>query len=275
MIAAALLSFREGLEAAIIVGIVMAYLGKTGEVQRKAELWAGIIAAVIISLLFALLLSVMGAELEGQAEQIFEGVTMLLAAGILTWMIFWMQNKGAAVKVALETGIREATAGQHRWGLFLLAFVAVVREGIELALFLVAALFVSSALQTVAGAVIGLAAAVAVGLLVFVGAQRLDLRRFFAVTSVLLIFVAAGMVGSGAYELNEAGILPGMIKHVWSTKNILSDTSTAGSVLKALFGYSDEPPLIQVLAYAGYLVTVFSAVMLRRQRLPRPADQPA
>lgn len=275
MIAAALLSFREGLEAAIIVGIVMAYLGKTGQAQRKAELWAGVIAAIVASVLFAVLLSVLGAELQGTAEQIFEGVTLLLAAGILTWMIFWMQNKGAAVKTALEAGISQATVGRQRWALFLVAFIAVVREGIELALFLVAALFVSSALETVAGAVIGLAVAVAVGLLVFVGAQRLDLRRFFAVTSALLIFVAAGMVGSGAHELNEAGILPSLIDQVWSTRSILSETSTLGAIFKTLFGYSDQPALIQVLAYAAYLVSVGLAVLLRRQRPPRPVNQPA
>ena len=142
---------------------------------------------MVASILFAVVLSLLGAELEGKAEEIFEGVTLLLAAGMLTWMIFWMQNKGAAVKTALETGIDQATGGRQRWGLFLVAFIAVVREGIELALFLVAAIFVSSALDTVAGAVIGLALAAALGLLIFLGAQRLDLRPFFAVTGVLLI----------------------------------------------------------------------------------------
>jgi high-affinity iron transporter len=223
--------------------------------------------------LFAVALSALGAELEGKAEEIFEGVTMLLAAGILTLMIFWMQNKGAAVKTALETGIRQATDGQQRWGLFLVAFIAVMREGIELALFLVAAVFVSSALETIVGALIGLAIAVLVGLLIFVGAQRLDVRRFFAITSTLLIFVAAGMVGSSAHELNEAGILPSLIDQVWSTRSVLSETSPIGVMLKALFGYSDQPALIQILAYAMYLVTVGLAVLLRRRRRPIPLGE--
>lgn len=272
MVAALLLSFREGLEAALIIGIVLAYLGKTGQGQRKAEVWTGAAGAIIVSLVFALALFAMGAGFEGRAEEVFEGVTMLLAAGLLTWMIFWMHSKGGAIKGELERGVKAATTGRGRWGLLLLAFLAVVREGIELALFLISALFASSALATVAGAAIGLAAAVAVGLLIFVGAQRLDLRRFFTVTGILLIIVAAGMVGRGVHELNEAGVMPALIEHVWSTQSILSDDSTVGSVLKALLGYTDAPSLSQVLAYVAYLAAVGIAIV-RRQPAPERSRQ--
>ena len=275
MIAASLLSFREGLEGALIVGILLAILAKTGQGHRKADVWAGVAGAVSVSVLFALLLFGMGAELEGRPEQIFEGSTLLLAAGILTFMIFWMQDRGGGVKRDLESGIREATASQGRWGVLLLAFVAVAREGIELSLFLVASLFGSSPLETVAGVAVGLAAAVAVGLLIFVGAQRLDLRRFFSITGIVLLFVAAGMVGRGVLEFQEAGILPGLIEHVWTTRSLLSEESAAGAILKALFGYSDAPSLSQVLAYVGYLFVVASAAVLRRRRPAKPAGQPA
>jgi high-affinity iron transporter len=275
VIAASLLSFREGLEGALIVGILLAILAKTGQGYRKADVWVGVFGAVIVSVLFALLLFGMGAELKGRPEQIFEGITMLLAAGILTFMIFWMQGRGGGVKRDLESGIREATSSQGRWGVLLLAFVVVAREGIELSLFLVAALFGSSALETVSGAVVGLAAAVVAGLLVFVGARRLDLRRFFSITGIVLLFVAAGMVGRSVQEFQEASILPGLIEHLWTTQSLLNDGSVAGSVLKALFGYTDAPSLSQVLAYVSYLLVVLSVVVLRRRRSAKPADQPA
>lgn len=264
MIAAFLLSFREGLEAALIIGIVLAYLSKTGQKQRKADVWLGVFGAVVVSVLFALLLFTLGAKLEGPAEKLFEGVTMLVAAGILSWMIFWMLDRGRSIKSELERSASQAMSTDSRWALLVLAFITVAREGIELALFLIAALFASSALATLSGGLLGLAAAVIVGVLIFAGAQRLDLRRFFTVTSVLLIFVAAGLVGHGVHELNEAGIVPAVIEHVWSTKSVLSDKSTAGLVLKALFGYNDSPSLTHVLSYVGYLLVIGVAVLRRR-----------
>ncbi len=264
--AAALLSFREGLEAALIVGIVLGYLSKAGLPDRVRSVWTGVIAAAIVSAGAALALFALGATLEGAAEQIFEATTMLLAAAILTWMIFWMQRQGAGMRGKLQADVRSAAGGQGRWAVFSLAFLAVVREGVELALFLTAAVFTSSRGETLLGAAAGLLAAIAVGWLLFSGVRRLDIGKFFAVSGLLLLIFAAGMVGRGVHELNEAGIIPALIDPLWNTTSILPDTSTVGAILKALVGYNDDPSLTQALAYVGYAAVVIAALLQRRGR---------
>jgi high-affinity iron transporter len=264
--AAVLLSFREGLEATLLIGIVLGYLNRTGQAQRVRFLWAGVIVAAALSVSVAVLLFAIGAELAGTAEAVFEAATLLLATAVLTWMIFWMQDHGREVKGKLESSLGAETDRQSRWGLFSLSFIAVAREGIELALFLTAAVFASSALQTLTGAIIGLALAVIAGWMLFAGSRRLDMRRFFTVTGVLLIIFAAGMVGRSIYELAEAGLVPTLIDHVWNLKSILPDTSTVGSILQTLVGYTDDPSLLQVLAHAGYAVVVLLLLVGHRQR---------
>ncbi len=263
--AAALLSFREGLEAALIVGIVLGYLNKVGQTNQARSVWAGVIAACLVSVAVAVALFALGAELEGAAEEIFEGVTMLLAAAVLTWMIFWMQRHGRTMKGDLEKSL-QTRQGQSGWALFSLAFLAVVREGIELALFLTASVFAAGAASTLAGGIAGLVAAILVGWLVFVSTSRLDIQKFFTVSSLLLLIFAAGLVGVGIHELTEAGIVPSIIEHVWSTKSVLNDKSTVGSILKALVGYNDDPSLTQVVAYVGYAVVVIVALVAQRKR---------
>ena len=271
--AAAVLSFREGLEAVLIVGIVLSLLNRIGQRQRGRYVWLGVLLAAITSAAAGVVLFAIGAELEGTAEEIFEGVTMLLAAGILTWMIFWMQDR-RNISQELEGDVRSALDSGSDWALFWLAFLAVLREGLELALFLTAAVFASSALQTLTGALVGLALAVIAGLVLFLGIRRLDLKLFFTVTSVLLIVFAAGLVGRGVGELQEAGLIPFLVDQAWSTKALLADTSTFGAVLKALFGYVDSPSLMQVIAYVGYLAAVVLTYAARDKRRAAKAPQP-
>jgi high-affinity iron transporter len=256
MLAAALITFREGLEAALIVGIVLGYLKKTGHMDRQQGVWWGVVAAVAASLAAALGLQAVGARFEGRAEEVFEGMTMLLAAGVLTWMVFWMQAQGRRIKGQLEEEVRQAVAAEQSWALFSLAFLAVVREGIETVLFLSAAVFASSPVQTLTGGLVGLAAAVVVGWLLFAASVRLDVRRFFQVTGVLLIVFAAGLVAHGVHEFQEAGVFPILIEHVWDINPILNEKSTLGSILQSLFGYNGNPSLIEVLSYVGYYVVI-------------------
>lgn len=264
MLAAALITFREGLEAALIVGIVLGYLKKTGHTDRQRSVWWGVVAAVAVSLAAALGLQAVGARFEGRAEPVFEGVTMLLAAGVLTWMVFWMQAQGRRIKGQLEEEVRQAMAAEQSWALFSLAFLAVVREGIETVLFLSAAVFASSPVQTLTGGLVGLAMAVVVGWLLFAASVRLDVRRFFQVTGVLLIVFAAGLVAHGVHEFQEVGLLPVFIEHVWDINHILDEKSTLGSILKSLFGYNGNPSLIEVLSYVGYYVVIGLATWRRK-----------
>jgi high-affinity iron transporter len=205
----------------------------------------------------------LGISFEGRAEEIFEGLAMLLAAGVLTWMIFWMDRQGRAIQTELEKDVQRAASSGGRWAVFSLAFVAVFREGIELALFLTAATFTATAVAVVSGALLGLGAAVAAGWLLFATTARLDVRAFFRVTSILLIFFAAGLVAHGIHELNEAGIVPAVIEHVWDLNPVLDEDSGLGQILKALFGYNGNPSLTEVVAYVGYWLVVLVA---RRHR---------
>ena len=256
MLASALITLREGLEAALIVGIVLGYLRKIGRLDRQGTVWAGVAAALGVSLAAALGLKALGAEFAGQGEQIFEGTAMLLAAAILTWMIFWMSRQSRGIKGELETGITNALEGGRNWGLFSLAFVAVVREGLETALFLTAAVFTSTASETVIGGLLGLVVAVAVGWLVFAGTSRLKVSLFFQVSGALLVVFAAGLVSNAAHEFIEAGIIPAIVAHLWSTKAVLDDESALGSALHSLLGYTAEPSLGEVLSYLGYYLVL-------------------
>jgi len=259
MIASALVTLREGLEAALIVGIVLGALRKLGQADRSRPVWIGVLAAVVVSVAAGLALNALGVTLEGRAEEIFEGVAMLLAAGVLTWMIFWMQRQGRQIQAELESDVRRAVTIGSVWALFSLAFVAVVREGIETALFLTAAAFSATPAQTLIGGALGLIVAMALGWLMFAAGKRLDVRAFFRVTSILLILFAAGLVAQGVHELQEAALLPTLVEHVWDINPVLDENSPVGAFLKALFGYNGNPSLLEVIAYGIYFAVVASS----------------
>ncbi|HJW89973.1 MAG TPA: iron uptake transporter permease EfeU [Anaerolineales bacterium] len=266
MLPSYVLALREGLEAALIIGIVIGTLRKINRPELGRTVWIGSLSAAALSTLIALLLNSMGASLEGKAEQIFEGFTMLVAAGVLTWMIFWMRRQARSLKNELETGVRHAAIQAGKGALFFLAFTAVLREGIELALFLTAAALASDAQQVLTGALLGLGTAILFGWSLFASILKLDLRLFFQVTGAMLILFAAGLVAYGVHELNEAGWVPVIVEHLWDINFILDEKSTAGAMLKALFGYNGNPSLTEVLAYLAYFIGIYLG--LRREAIP-------
>ena len=268
MLASFLLSLREGLEAALIIGIVLGVLLKLKQTDLNKTVWAGAGVAVALSAIAAVGLNLLGMKFEGRGEQIFEGVAMLLAAGVLTWMIFWMHNTAPNLKAEIEAKTQKAVYGKGRNALFALAFLAVFREGIELALFLLAVQEASSPLQTLSGTVLGLAGAAVLGWVLFTSTRKLSLRGFFQVTNVLLIIFAAGMVAYGVHELNEAGIIPSVIEHVWDVNHILNEKSEVGLLLKALTGYNGNPSLTEVIAYLTYIGGIATYVFTRKQNVP-------
>lgn len=257
MLPSFLLALREGLEAALIIGIVLGALKKINHPELNKSVWIGAGSAVLVSIITAFALLGFGASFEGAAEEIFEGITMLLAAGVLTWMIFWMQRQAHNLKHDLESEVRQAASQNNVRAIFALAFFAVVREGIELVLFLTAASMATSSQQTIMGAVLGLGTAILIGYLLFATTIRLNLKRFFQVTSILLIFFAAGLVAHGVHEFIEVGWIPAGIEHIWDINHIIDENSTLGSILKALFGYNGNPALVEVIAYFTYLLLVF------------------
>jgi high-affinity iron transporter len=271
MIAALLITLREGLEAALIVGIVLGVLRKLGRMDRSKPVWIGVAAAVVASIVAGLALNALGVAFEGRGEEIFEGAAMLLAAGVLTWMIFWMQRQGRNVQAELESDVRQAVTVGSAWALFSLAFVAVLREGIETVLFLTAAAFSATPAETLIGGALGLTIAVVLGWLMFAAGKRLDVRAFFRVTSVLLIFFAAGLLAHGVHELQEAALLPTLVEHVWDVNFILDENSTVGAFLQALFGYNGNPSLIEVVSYVAYFAVITLATRLGRRQWAAPA----
>ena len=266
MLPSYLLSLREGIEAALIIGIVIGALRQMRRTDLSSAFWIGVVSASLLSVIAGVILTTLGLSFEGQAEQIFEGITMLLAAGVLTWMIFWMSRQARTIKGELESGVHKAAFEGGKRGLFALAFLAVLREGIELALFLVASVFASDVQQTLLGAFLGLGTAILLGWSLFATTVRLDLRRFFRVTGFLLILFAAGLVAHGVHEFNEAGVIPAVIEHVWDFNPILDENNTLGSMLMALFGYNGNPSLTEVLAYFAYFAAISIGFRLSERR---------
>jgi len=260
MVPSLLLTLREGLEAALIVGIIFGILRQLERQDLRGLAWVAIAVASGLSLVLAVALHIAGTEFEGQDEILFEGTAMLLAVAILTWMIFWMRRQSRFIKSRLEAEMRGAIRKGHNWALFSIVFLAVFREGVETALFLTAANVASGdGLATLIGGVIGLAGAVLIGWGIYVGAARLNVGRFFDVTSVLLLIFAAGLFAHGLHEFEELGWLPAMGEEVWNLKPVLSDTSTVGSMLRVLVGYNDAPTLLEVVGYLAYWSVVLIA----------------
>jgi high-affinity iron transporter len=274
MLPSYLLSLREGIEAALIIGIVIGALRKIRRTDLAPALWWGVLSAAAVSILAAILLTLFGLELEGPAEPIYEGATMLVAAGILTWMIFWMSQQARTLKTELEAGVNKAAASTGRRAIFWLAFVAVVREGVELALFLTASIFATDILQTVLGAALGLGTAILLGWSIFAAIVRLDLRRFFQVTGILLILFAAGLVAHGVHEFNEVKLIPALVEQVWNANAFLPAESILGQFMKALFGYNPTPSLTEMIAYFGYMLIIILALRGGPKKSEGTATQP-
>ncbi|MBP1692478.1 MAG: iron permease [Chloroflexi bacterium] len=268
MLPAFLLSLREGIEIALIIGIVLGALRKLGRQELTRAVWAGALSAGIVSLAIAFVLQRLDATLVPPTEQIFEGTMMFLAAGVLTWMIFWMQRQARYMKGAIEGEVRLVTAQNGQRGLFLLAFISVLREGIELALIITAAALAVGDSPAAWGALIGLVAAAALGWVIFTAAIHLNLRVFFQVTSVLLILFAAGLVAHGMHEFNEISLIPSIIAPVWNTSRWLTAESTLGLTLKTLFGYNPNPSLTEILAYLSYFGLIFLGIRLSQSSIP-------
>ncbi len=267
------LSLREGLEAALTIGIVLGVVQKIDRSDLKPVIWRGAVSAIALSIIAAVALNIVGAELEGKAEAIYEGITMLMAASILTWMIFWMRNQSRHLKQNIENEVRQQTAHKGKTGIFFLAFLGVLREGIELSIYLLAASLSSSTLQVVIGAVLGLAAAALLGWMLFATSKRISLPKFFKATNVVMVVFAGGLIGLSLQAFNTAGWIPAIIPHVWNINSILSDQSILGGILKSLFGYSSNPSLSEVMGYFGYYMVLLAVIYFTRERSERKLER--
>ncbi|MFZ3167612.1 MAG: FTR1 family protein [Candidatus Methanoperedens sp.] len=264
MLASFLITFREALEAALIIGIIAAYVAKLGRKDLNRYINIGIISALVASLAVAFLFKVVYGELQGTAEQLFEGAAALLAAVVLTYMIFWMAQNSKQIKGEVQEKIDLSISKGQMFGIAVLSFVAVFREGVETVLFL-GTLAIQDPVDTISGFIIGLILVIALSFIMFKGIYRLDVGRFFRYTSVLLIIFSAGLVAVSVHEFNEAGIIPGVIDHVWDVNPpqnpdgsypALHENGLIGESLKALMGYNGNPSLTEIIAYIGYWIII-------------------
>ncbi|HSB89315.1 MAG TPA: FTR1 family protein [Anaerolineales bacterium] len=271
MLPAYLLALREGLEAALVIGLTFGVLNRMRRADLRRQVWLGAGMAAVMSAGAAVSLQAIGVRLEGRFEQVFEGLTMLTAAGLLTWMILWMRSQARRLQEGLEDEVRRAAQAGTARAVFTLAMLAVLREGVELALFLTATTYQTNAAATWTGGLLGLATALALGWIVYGTSVRLDMRAFFQATGLLLLLFAAGLVAHSVHEFNELGWIPPILDPIWNLSGILQEDSVVGSLLKSLFGYNANPSLTEALAYVVYLATL--VFTWRGTRPPAPVLQ--
>jgi high-affinity iron transporter len=277
-----LTGLREGVEAALIVSIICAYLARTGNGRHLGRIGLGVAAAVAASVALGVVIFATLGELQTPWEQVFEGATLLVAAVVVTWMLFWMRRQASSVAGQLQRALERVLTAGSAWGLALLAFTAVIREGLETSLFLVgqAAAATTSAggagaASVLAGAIIGLLMSVGLGYGFYRGSRRLNLGRFFRWTGVLLVFIAAGLLGSAVHEFMEIGWITFGSQVAFNISATLPQEAGVGLFMHALFGYSSSPELAALATWATYLVAVLSLYLRPLPRRPAARPEPA
>ena len=299
MLGAFLIGLREGLEAALVVGILVSYLTKLGRRDVLHRLWIGVGLAIALSLGIGALLTFGSYALTTQGQELIGGLLSLAAVALVTWMIFWMQRAARNLKKTLEGELDRALAQGSLWGIVIVGFVSVAREGIETALLLWSMVeSAGSAPQAIVGALLGLTISVLLGWAIARGMVRLNLSTFFTWTGALLIVVAAGVLAYGLHDLQEAGVVPGPFSalatldpatgavgvglagfpfgYAFDVSTIIAPGGTLATLLQATVGFMPAMTWVQVIAWALYLAVVFSLFFSRaRTRRPRPAPEPS
>ena len=252
-----LITLREGFEAALVLAIVLAAVRRSERPQLARWVWTGTAAAVVLSVVVGIAIHLTIDDLAGAARARTFAVICFAAAGLLTWMIFWMRSHSRNLKGELE-GRTAAAMEQSELALAVVAFVAVAREGLETALFLISGTTSSDGTDVVVGGLIGLAIAIVLGVLVYQGSRRISVRRFFQVTGVLIVLFAAGLLARGVMFLQAAGDLASanlaaydLTAHDW-----LTNSTQSGRFLAGIFGWDPRPSVEQVVVYVGYVVPV-------------------
>jgi high-affinity iron transporter len=272
-----LTGLREGVEAALIVSIVLAYLVRSGRADQTGRIWLGTGLAVGLSLVVGVVLFNTVGSFNTPYEQIFEGTTMLVAAAVVTWMLFWMRRQASSVKGDLQAAVDRAVAGGAAWGLALLAFSAVIREGLETSLFLVGQATSNrvEAIWVLLGAAVGLVIAAGLGFGFYHGSRRLNLGSFFRWTGIALVFIAAGLLSKGLHEFIEIGALGSgaWTATAFDISGVLSHDVGIGAFLRALFGYSASPEFLTLGVHVTYVLAILAIYLRPIRRATPPGPQ--
>ena len=282
MLANYLIGLREGLEAALVVSILIAYLVKSDRRHLLPRVWSGVALAIVVSLVFGAALTFGPRGLTFEAQEAIGGTLSLVAVGFVTWMIFWMAKAARSLSGQLRGQVDKA-AEAGRWSLAVVALLAVGREGLETALFLWAATSATTqagggVVAPLAGALLGIITAVVLGYLIYRGALKINLSRFFTVTGVFLIVVAAGVLSYGIHDLQEARVLPGIGGTAWDVSGVYRADSWYGALLKGTLNFSPQATWLEVTAWVLYLAVVGTAFVLAlrsRSHAARPVPAAA
>ncbi|GAA1173848.1 high-affinity iron transporter [Kitasatospora gansuensis] len=249
-----LIGLREGLEASLVVCILIAYLVKTGRRDRLTPVWAGIAAAVVLSMAFGAILQFGSSQLTFEAQEALGGSLSIIAVGLVTWMVFWMRRTARHLKAELH-GKLDAALAMGTFALVATAFLAVGREGLETALFIWTAVQATGdGWDPLTGAILGLLTSVVLGWLFYRGALKINLAKFFTWTGAMLVVVAAGVLAYGVHDLQEAGWLGGMNDLAFDISSVVPKDSWYGTLLKGVFNFQPDPTILQLTAWAVYLV---------------------
>jgi high-affinity iron transporter len=273
VIATLVIFLREGVEASMIIAILLAYLDRAGQRQYFRDVFIGVGAALVLAGAGGVIAYRTIKTYDGsRAQTIFETFTYLLAAAVLTYMTFWMRSHARGLSAELRARTDAAVTKGERTGMALIAFQAVGREGLETVVFTLAILFSSSHTGgALPGALIGLAIALAIAFVIYKLGHRLNLSKFFTIIGALLMVFAAGLLVDAVQNLQELGWLPGAGVQLWHTTGVLSEDTTVGDMLHSFFGYADSPTALQAGVYVLYLaVSLLSFFGVWRKIRPRP-----
>ncbi|PWW54870.1 iron uptake transporter permease EfeU [Actinokineospora spheciospongiae] len=266
----ALIGLREGLEAALVVSILVAYLVKTERRSALRWVWAGVVTAVALSVAFGAVVSYTSSTMSFEQQELFGGTMSLVAVAFVTGMVFWMRSTARRISGELR-GRLDRAARVGPVAIALVAFLSVGREGLETAVFFYAA--TDSAGENsgpLVGFLVGLVVAVALGWAIYLGALRVNLTRFFTVTGVLLVFVAAGVLGYGLHDLQEAAFLPGLDTLAFDLSGPVPEDSWYGALLKGVFNYSARTTVLQAVAWVAYVATTLTLFLRPAKKQAQP-----
>lgn len=254
MLSSLVITFREVLEGALVVVIVLSYLKRAEEPRYRRNVWEGVAGGLIAAVCLAIVFNLSIGGLEGRAEKIFEGVTMLLAMSLITWMIVWMMFQRHIVE-DIEARLKDRIDTRRAVGISLLVGAAVLREGVETTVFLHAASFAGGA--NLLGAIIGAVIALALGYVIYAGALKIRIKLFFQASSAILILFAAGLTSHALGEFQEAGLVSPIVEPLYDISWLLDKKSLPGSILNSLFGYTGAPSLTEMIGYLSYFVVTY------------------
>jgi high-affinity iron transporter len=264
------IGIREGLEAALIVGIIAAFLVGAGARQALRPVWMGVAAAVAISLAGGVGLKLLDGTLPQRQQEAFETIIGVLAVGVVSWMIVWMRRNAATLRATIQAEARAALVTGSAAALVGMAFFAVLREGLETAVFLVAAFSSSSSpAATGTGAVLGILSAAALGYGIYRGGVRIDVQKFFRVTGVVLVVVAAGLLATAAHTAHEAGWLNALQGQALDMSWLVAPGTVRGALFTGLLGVQPQPVVAEVVVWALYVAVMLPVVLMPVRRMRR------